>query len=88
MLLELFEPDLWRIYPTQNFSPDGALIDRDTLAVLTHAQDTIISKNLDRRDVMDETNIQWEIKYPIKKVLKLKRGSAIDWNAVFGENED
>jgi len=88
ILLELFEPDKWDIYPIQNFNDDGALIDRDTRAVLTHAKDTIVSKNMKKREVTDKTIAQWEIDYPIKKVLKLKMCSAIDWDAVFGNTED
>lgn len=88
ILLELFEPDKWDIYPIQNFNDDGALIDRDTRAVLTHAKDTIVSKSMKKREVTDKTIAQWEIDYPIKKVLKLKMCSAIDWDAVFGNNED
>lgn len=72
ILLELFEPEKWEIYPIQNFNEEGALVDRDTDTVLVHAKDTIIDKNMKKTEFMDETVAQWEIDYPIKKVLKLK----------------
>lgn len=87
ILLELFEPEKWEIYPIQNFNEEGALVDRDTDTVLVHAKDTIIDKNMKKTEFMDETVAQWEIDYPIKKVLKLKKCS-INWDAVFGKDEE
>lgn len=88
ILMELFEPEKWDIYPRENcINEDGDLIDRDTESVLMHAKDKIINKNMEEHDFIDETVTQWEIDYPIKKVLKLKK-CTIDWNAVFGSGEE
>ncbi len=88
ILLELFEPGKWDTHPIQIYNNDGALLDFSTKAVLIHAKDTIIGKNMEKKEVMDDTIAQWVIEYPIKKVLKLNRCSAIDWNAVFENDED
>ena len=88
ILMELFEPEKWDIFPRENcINEDGDLIDRDTEAVLMHAKDTIINKDMEEHDFIDKTITQWEIDYPIKKVLKLKK-CTIDWNAVFGSEEE
>lgn len=88
ILMELFEPEKWNIFPRVDcINDDGDLIDRDTQAVLMHAKDTIINKDMQEHDFIDETVTQWQINYPIKKVLKLKK-CTIDWNAVFGNDEE
>lgn len=88
ILMELFEPEKWDIFPRENcINEDGDLIDRDTEAVLMHAKDTIINKDMEEHDFIDKTITQWQIDYPIKKVLKLKK-CTIDWNAVFGSEEE
>lgn len=88
ILLELFEPDLWDIHPIQIIDADGALIDRDTNKPLTLTQDALTGKSMKKRDVTDDTIAQWEIDYPVKKVLKFKKRSAIYSDAVSGNNED
>lgn len=88
ILMELFEPEKWNILPRVDcINDDGDLIDRDTQAVLMHAKDTIINKDMQEHNFIDETVTQWQINYPIKKVLKLKK-CTIDWNAVFGNDEE
>ena len=86
ILLELFEQTKWLINPLNNVNDEGALIDRDTKEVLVYVKDTIIDKNLQEEEFIDNTIVQWEISYPIKKVLKLRK-CTIDWDAVFGKNE-
>lgn len=87
ILLELFEPAKWDIFPVQNFNEEGALVDQDTNTVLIHAKDIIINKNLEEKEFMDETIAQWEIGYPIKKVLKLNK-CTIDWDSIFGKDDN
>lgn len=86
ILLELFEQTKWLINPLDNVNDEGVLIDRDTKEVLLYAKDTIIDENLQEEEFIDNTIVQWEISYPIKKVLKLRK-CTIDWDAVFGKNE-
>lgn len=91
MLLQLDDPTTWEYVPDAHFRDDGALLDRDTLdkkepEVLIHAQDTLISKNLEFHDVMDETITQWVIIYHLVKVLK-SRKNTVDWECVFREEE-
>lgn len=87
ILMELFEPEKWDIFPTATFDEEGYLIDRDTKKPLINAKDTLISKDMNEKEFVDETIAQWEIDYPIKKVLKLKK-CTIDWDAVFGNDEE
>lgn len=89
ILLELFEPEKWKIYPYPfaEFDKDGYLIDRDTKKPLINAKDTLISKDMNEKEFFDETIAQWKICYAIKKVLKLKK-CTIDWDAVFGNDEE
>lgn len=85
ILMELFEPKKWDIYPVEGcINKDGDLIDRDTEAVLMHAKDTIVNKDMQESEFVDTTVTQWEIDYPIKKVLKLKVCN-IDWDAIAEE---
>ena len=66
---------------------DGDLIDRDSKEVLLHAKDTIIDENFNKKEIIDYTVTQWQIEYPIKKVLKLKK-CTIDWDSVFGKDAE
>ena len=87
ILLQLFEQNKWVIEPLDNINEDGDLIDRDTEEILVHTKDVIIDESLHEKEFIDKTITQWEINYPIQKVLKLRK-CTIDWNAVFGiENE-
>lgn len=87
ILMELFEPETWNIFPIVDIDEDGYLIDRDTKNQLINAKDTLISKDMNEKEFVDETIAQWEIDYPIKKVLKLKK-CIIDWDVVFGKEEE
>jgi len=87
ILMELFEPEKWDIFPIVDIDEDGYLIDRDTKKPLINAKDTLINKDMNEKEFVDETIAQWEIDYPIKKVLKLKK-CTIDWDAVFGDDEE
>lgn len=87
ILMELFEPEKWDIFPIVDIDENGYLIDRDTKKPLINAKDTLISKDMNEKEFVDETIAQWEIDYPIKKVLKLKK-CTIDWDAVFGNDEE
>ena len=87
ILLELFEPEKWDIFPIVAIDENGYLIDRDTKKPLINVKDTIISKDMNEKNFVDDTIAQWEIDYPVKKVLKLKK-CTIDWNAVFGDDEE
>ena len=87
ILLELFEQDKWSLIPLDNINDDGDLIDRDSKEVLLHAKDTIIDENFNKKEIIDYTVTQWQIEYPIKKVLKLKK-CTIDWDSVFGKDAE
>lgn len=87
ILLELFEQEKWIIKPLNNINTDGDLIDRDSEEVLVHAKDTIIDKNLQKQEFIDKTIIQWEINYPIRKILKVRK-CTIDWDTVFGKDDE
>lgn len=87
ILLELFEQEKWIIKPLNNINTDGDLIDRDSEEVLVRAKDTIIDKNLQKQEFIDKTIIQWEINYPIRKVLKVRK-CTIDWDTVFGKDDE
>ena len=87
ILLELFEPKKWDIFPIASFDENGYLLDRDTKKPLINAKDTIIAEDMNEKEFVDETIVQWEIDFPIKKVLKLKK-CTIDWDAVFGNDEE
>ncbi|MBO5466229.1 MAG: hypothetical protein J6A02_02155 [Prevotella sp.] len=87
ILLELFEQNKWVIEPLDNINKDGDLVDRDTAEVLVHAKDIIIDENLNEKEFIDKTITQWEINYPIQKVLKLRK-CIIDWDSVFGKEEE
>ena len=87
ILMELFEPEKWDIFPIVDIDENGYLIDRDTKKPLINAKDTLISKDMNEKEFVDETIAQWEIDYPVKKVLKLKK-CTIDWDAVFGNDEE
>ena len=87
ILLELFEPEKWDVFPIVDIDENGYLIDRDTKKPLINVKDTIISKDMNEKDFVDDTIAQWEIDYPVKKVLKLKK-CTIDWDAVFGDDEE
>lgn len=86
ILLELFEPEKWVTIPEGELNEDGDLIDRDTQDVLVHGSDTIMTKNMDKKEFFDETITQWILIYAVKKVLKLKK-CTIDWDSVFGEDD-
>lgn len=88
ILLELFEPQKWDIYPLEDsVNEDGDLIDIDTNEILMHTADKIINKNMEEEDFIDNTVTQWIIDYPIKKVLRFRKCN-IDWDAVFGNEEE
>lgn len=87
ILMELFEPEKWDIFPIVDIDENGYLIDHDTKKPLINAKDTLISKDMNEKEFVDETIAQWEIDYPIKKVLKLKK-CTIDWDVVFGNDEE
>lgn len=73
ILLELFEPDKWVIQPLNDIDENGDLLDRDTGDILVHTTDTLIDKKMKKRKFVDKSFAQWEINYPIKKVLKLNK---------------
>ena len=92
ILLQLDDPSNWEYDTEANFRADGALLDRDTIdrkepTVLIHAKDTLMDKDMQTHDVMDESVTQWVILYHITKVLKLRKNT-IDWDKVFGEIEE
>lgn len=86
ILLELFTPDKWVIHPIADIDEKGALRDRDTNEVLIHTKDTIIDKNLNEEEFSDKTIAQWQIDYPIKRVLKLRKRS-VDKDNLSDEEE-
>ena len=47
----------------------------------------IIDENFNKKEIIDYTVTQWQIEYPIKKVLKLKK-CTIDWDSVFGKDAE
>lgn len=87
MLMELFEPEKWDIHPVDNcINEDGDLIDRDSKQVLMHTTDTIYDKNMNQTSFIDDTVTQWEIDYPIKRIIKVKKYSTCD-DEVFNNEE-
>ena len=86
MLLQLDDPANWYFDPIATINDDGALIDRDTERVLLHIHDTISDKNLNTKDVIDETACQWVINYHIVKVLKYRKNT-VDWDKVIAQEE-
>ena len=58
-----------------NIDENGVLRDRDTDKILIHTKDTIIDKKLNEKEFIDKTIVQWQINYPIKRVLKLRKHS-------------
>lgn len=76
ILLELFPIDQWQICTIDdNIDENGVLRDRDTDKILIHTKDTIIDKKLNEKEFIDKTIVQWQINYPIKRVLKLRKHS-------------
>lgn len=85
ILLELFDQSKWVVEPIRNIDEDRNLIDRDTGDFLIPTKDVIIDENLKRTEVLDETIVQWQIDYPIERVVKLKK-VGIDWDDVLDED--
>ena len=81
ILLELFEPDKWVIQSLDGIDENGDLLDRDTGVVLAHTTDTLMDKKMKKKKFVDKSYTQWEINYPIKKVIKLNKCN-IDWDSV------
>lgn len=91
MLLKLDDPSTWEFMAEANYNEEGALLDVDTLGnkvpeVLIRAKDTLIDKNLNSRDVLDRTVVQWIISYHVTKVLRFRKNT-IDWEQIFNEEE-
>ena len=82
MLLELFEPVKWKITHHDETSEEGCLIDGDTGKELIRVRDTIMDEKLQEEDFFDETIVQWEIHYPIKKVLKQRKCCSADLDGI------
>ena len=78
MLLELADRDMWHVCPEGGLDDDGELRDIDTGSILLHGEDYIMSKQMKKKLVRDETITQWVICYPIKKVLRFKKNSTMD----------
>lgn len=78
MLLELADRDMWHVCPEGGLDDDGELRDIDTGSILLHGEDYIMSKQMKKKLVRDETTTQWVICYPIKKVLRFKKNSTMD----------
>ncbi len=88
ILLELTDMDKWEIIADGDINEKGDLIDHDTQKVLMHCTDTIMDKDMNKTMHIDKAVTQWIIVFSIKKVLKFRK-NAIDWDKVFGEeNED
>ena len=87
MLLQLDDPTNWFFEPVINLDDEGALIDRDSDDVLLYTIDTITDKNLNTKEVADNTACQWVIGYHITKVLKYRKNS-VDWEKVFAQEEE
>ena len=87
ILLQLDDPATWQYETSLEFNEDGALVDRDTGAVLVHARDEITDRHLNTEVVDDSTVAQWVIVYHITKVLKLRKNT-IDWEKIFGEDDE
>lgn len=87
ILLQLDDPATWQYETSLEFNEDGALVDRDTGAVLVHARDEITDRHLNTKVVDDSTVAQWVIVYHITKVLKLRKNT-IDWEKIFGEDDE
>ncbi len=87
ILLELADQSEWDVIPVGCLDEKGDLRDRDSKKVLLHGTDTIYSKDMKRREFVDETITQWVIEYPIIRVLKFQKNT-IDWDAIFGDDEE
>ena len=88
MLMELAPIETWETIATGVFDEKGDLIDAETKEVLAHGTDIILSKTMEKREFHDQTLNQWTILYKIKKILKSKRNSDIDWDALFIGDEE
>lgn len=75
MLLELAEPDKWRVRAEGTLDEAGDLRDLSSNAVLLHGEDYIMNKQMHKKHFRDKNITQWVIYYPIKKVLRFKKNS-------------
>lgn len=75
MLLELAEPDKWRVRAEGTLDAAGDLRDLSSNAVLLHGEDYIMNKQMHKKHFRDKNITQWVIYYPIKKVLRFKKNS-------------
>ena len=87
MLMELAPIETWETIAVGVFDEKGDLIDAETKEVLAHGTDTILSKSMEEQEYHDQTLNLWTILYKIKKILRSKRNSNIDWDALFIEDD-
>ena len=87
ILMELCDPSVWEIFHERTCNDKGDLIDPESKEILVHTRDTILNKNMNGLVFEDESITLWTIIYHIKKVLKLRKND-IDWDAVFGGDEE
>lgn len=88
ILMELTEPDKWRVFPATDLNEDGDLLDAfsEKGDVLVHGSDIILNKKMGAKEFVDKTICQWIIVYSVKKILKFKKNT-VDWEKVFGEDD-
>lgn len=82
MLVELFPTTLCQAKPEGKLNEKGDLVDRDTQKVLLHGTDTILDKNMGKKEYKDESIVQWILYYYVRKVVKYVPCN-IDWDKVF-----
>lgn len=81
MLLELHPLCEWNVFAHKNSDDEGNLVDwRDESHILIGTTDTIVSRNRDTKDLINEDLCQWVIQYPIKRVLRYQELTVSDKN--------
>ena len=80
MQIELTEPEIWEVYPVQEFNDDGDLLGDDK-KVLLHGRDIIVDKSLDETEEQELEVCQWHVVYKLKRVLKYL-SATVNWDAL------
>lgn len=98
MLMELYSAKKWELIFDKERDSNGDMVevidkryyethDPRYCNFLCHTSDTLLDKNMNEVEVIDDSYALWIVQYCIKKVLKYKKCS-VDWDAVIDTEED
>ncbi len=70
ILLELEDPNEWKIEAKTDLDDNGNLVDRDSDSILINATDILVDNDLSETEDINHNLCQWIINYKVKKVVR------------------